>query len=129
MVQIVGHYKLDRNENFAEYLEALGSPNEMIKKVTAPGATTEIIQEGKKYTIKSNSQVDVTLVLDEEVDEVLPTGVPIKNLATRDGNNIVVNSSAPDNRKRSRIYEFSDDGYIVTLIVGDLIAKRFFSRM
>ena len=130
MVKIVGHYKLDKNENFAEYLEALGSPEEMIKKVTAPGATIEIVQEGNKYTFKSNSQVDVVLVIDEEVEEVLPTGVPIKNLAVREGaNKIVVNSTAPDNRRRTRVYEFCDKGYVVTLTVGDLVAKRFFLRV
>ncbi|KAF5286872.1 hypothetical protein FQA39_LY00405 [Lamprigera yunnana] len=128
MVQIVGNYKLVKNENFADYLEALGAPIEMVKNVTSPDATTEIVQDGNKFIIKSDSQVNVTIVLDEEVDEVLPTGIPIKNAATRDGDTIVIHSTAADTRKRSRLYEFTEDGYTVTLIVGDLVAKRYFER-
>ncbi|KAF5280950.1 hypothetical protein FQR65_LT14918 [Abscondita terminalis] len=127
MVEIIGHYKLIKNENFADYLEALGSPEDMIRKVTAPDITTDIIQEQNKITIKSRG-VNVVLVLDEEVDEVLPTGIPIRNFATRKGNVITVISTAADNRKRSRLYEFTEEGYTVTLTVGDLVAKRFFTR-
>ncbi|KAK4881868.1 hypothetical protein RN001_005187 [Aquatica leii] len=127
MVQINGHYQLVKNENFVEYLEALGAPIDMIRKVTGPDITTEIVQEKNKITIKSKG-ANVVLILDEEVDEVLPTGIPIRNFATRKGDVITVVSTAADNRKRSRLYEFTDEGYTVTLMVGDLVAKRYFVR-
>ena len=128
MVQIVGHYKLQKNEKFAEYLAAMSTPEEIIKKVTASGVTTELIVDGNTYMIKSSCKNDVTIVLNQEVDELLPTGVPIKNVAKKEGNVITVNSSASDGRKRTRTYEFTDEGYTVTLQAGDVVAKRFFTR-
>ncbi|KAK4881869.1 hypothetical protein RN001_005188 [Aquatica leii] len=128
MVQIVGNYKLQKNEKFAEYLAAMATPEEIIKKVTSPGVTTELVVDGNTYMIKSSCKNDVTMVLNQEVDELLPTGVPIKNIAKKDGNTITVNSSAPDGRKRTRIYEFTDEGYTVTLQAGDVVAKRYFVR-
>ncbi|KAF5286873.1 hypothetical protein FQA39_LY00406 [Lamprigera yunnana] len=129
MVQIVGNYKLQKNERFTEYLSAMATSEEIIKKVTAPGVTTELVVDGNTYMIKSSCKNDVTIVLNQEVDELLPTGVPIKNMAKKEGNIITVNSSSSDGRKRTRTYEFTDEGYIVTLQAGDVIAKRYFTRV
>ncbi|KAF5280949.1 hypothetical protein FQR65_LT14917 [Abscondita terminalis] len=129
MVQIVGSYKLQKNEKFAEYLAAMATPEEIIKKVTAPGITTELVVDGNTYMIKSSCKNDITIVLNQEVDELLPTGVHIKNVAKKEGNVITVNSAGPDGRKRTRTYEFTDEGYTVTLTAGDVIAKRYFLRV
>ncbi|KAB0802402.1 hypothetical protein PPYR_04588 [Photinus pyralis] len=128
MVQIAGTYKLEKNENLAEYLTALGISEEKIKLASTPGSTVEITVEGNKYTFNS-SVMFTTLILNEEVDEKVPSGITVKSKATLDGNKLCIESYFPDGRNGTRIFEFNEEGFIVTMTTSSLEAKRYFVRV
>nr|AEM45872.1 fatty acid-binding protein [Abscondita cerata]2N93_A Chain A, Fatty acid-binding protein [Abscondita cerata] len=129
MVQLAGTYKLEKNENFEEYLAALGVPQDSIKKANSPGVVYEIIVNGNKFTFKSSSGMNSTLIVNEEVEEVLGTvNMNIKSFTKLEGSKLVVNSELPDGRKGTRTYEFCDKGFVLTMCAGDMVAKRYFIR-
>ncbi|KAF5280948.1 hypothetical protein FQR65_LT14916 [Abscondita terminalis] len=129
MVQMAGTYKLEKNENFDEYLAAIGIPQDKIKYVNTAGVSYEIIVDGNKYIFKSSTGMDTTLVLNEEVEETLGSvNMKLKSCTKLDGNKLIVNSELPDGRKGTRTYEFCDKGFVVTMTSGDKVAKRYFVR-
>ncbi|GJQ69334.1 hypothetical protein Trydic_g6465 [Trypoxylus dichotomus] len=132
MVQFVGKYQLERNENFIEFVQSLGqnlSP-EMIEKLNSTKSIFEVAQDGDKYTFISHSGTSrpMTFKLGEEFAEETLGGLKLKTTAKQEGDKIVL-SAVGGSQSGSRIYEFTKDGLITSFTAGDIVGKRYYKRL
>ncbi|KAF5279683.1 hypothetical protein FQR65_LT15304 [Abscondita terminalis] len=128
MVQVEGKYILDKNENFKEYLIHIGIPEAIAFLAESFGKKLKISVDGKKYTFDDGSKPSV-IVLDEEYDEPIEfKKIVLKSIAKLEGNKIIVTSKNGDEDAGTRIHEFTDTGYIVTLTHAGVTGKRYFKR-
>lgn len=88
MVQIVGKYEHERNENFQEYLQAVGASS--VKSAEAAAAAEnfakskpvlEVQESGDTWTIlveNEGKSATTSFKLGETYDETMPHGVVLK---------------------------------------------------
>ena len=112
MVQIAGTYKHEKDENLETYFSTIGLPQEVQKLAMVPGLTVDVTEEDNKYTFKTSSKLETTLKVGEEVDENA-FGLSVKSTLKREDNNLIVNSVMPGGRTSTRIYAFTNEGFVV----------------
>ncbi|CAH1382017.1 hypothetical protein MTP99_005905 [Tenebrio molitor] len=118
MVQIAGKYQHVKNEHFLEYLISLGIPEDKAKAVDALKPKLEVVVDGNKISLNSDSGVEnasSTYILGEEVDETLPDNITVKSTAKLNGDSLTVTSKSPSGKVGTRVYKFSDTELVMTL--------------
>ncbi|CAH1375108.1 unnamed protein product [Tenebrio molitor] len=119
MVQIAGKYQHVKNENFLEYLVAIGVPEDRAKAVDARKPTLEVAVDGNKISVNiinsGEEKVLSTFILDKEVDEAMPNNITLKSTAKLNGDSLTVTSKTPSGEIRSRVYKFSDTELVLTM--------------
>ncbi|KAJ3667016.1 hypothetical protein Zmor_002427 [Zophobas morio] len=133
-MSVGGTFQLVKNENFVAYLTNLGIPEDKAKLADSLKPKLEVVVDGKKISLNSDSGVDnasSTLTLGEEVDEPMPNNITLKSTAKIDGSTLTITSKTPKGKTGSRVYKFSDSELVLTLNEdgGSVIAKRFYKRV
>ncbi|XP_057336084.1 uncharacterized protein LOC130674690 isoform X2 [Microplitis mediator] len=113
MSKIVGIYQHEKSENLDEYFKTLNLPYLARKMIYISNPRKEIRKE------------------DTEWEEVMPSGVKLKNTTTIEGDSLIIVSINEDGNKVTRRHDFDDNGVVLTLSHErtDLVAKRYFKRV
>ncbi|KAK4881866.1 hypothetical protein RN001_005185 [Aquatica leii] len=128
MVQFEGKYVLEKNENYKEYLIEYGLSESVAAMAEAYGKEITVSVDGKKYVFDDGANPSV-FTLNEEYDEPIPVKqIVLKSMAKLDGNKIIITSKSPEKDEGTRIHEFTDSQYILTMTRNNITAKRYYKR-
>ncbi|XP_031843600.1 FABP-like protein [Nomia melanderi] len=134
MVQIVGRYQYVSNENFDEFVKALGQ-QELAAPLLASKPIIEITQNGDQWTVVVTSDErssTTTFKLNEPYEEKLPSFErKFPSIATKEGEKLRVETTVIDDMKIIRVYEFTETGMQVHVSATsvDVKAVRTYKRL
>nr|BAN20163.1 allergen, putative [Riptortus pedestris] len=124
-------YKLDKSENFDEFMKAIGVGMIARKMGNTVSPVVELTEDGGTYTLKSSStfkDTELVFKLGEEFEEETPDGRKVKSLITLDGDNKLIHVQKGD--KESKIVrEFTPDEVKMTLTVDDIVCTRIYKKV
>jgi hypothetical protein len=137
MAQMLGTYKLERNENLDEFYRVAGVPW-IARKLMLSSSPTMIVSTEKDegdedtFLIKTISFIrtmEQSFKIGEPYEETMPSGDTFECLSEKLGDNkLVIKGKCEDKGELIREYEFNSDGAVITLKFGDVEAKRYFKR-
>ncbi|XP_074011155.1 fatty acid-binding protein, intestinal [Numenius arquata] len=125
-----GTWKIDRNENYEKFMEAMGI-NMMKRKLGAhDNLKITIQQDGNKFTVKESSNfrtIDIEFTLGVDFDYSLADGTELTGSWNMEGNKLVGKFTRKDNGKLLTAYrEIVGDELVQTYIYEGVEAKRIF---
>lgn len=121
-------YKLDKSENFEEYMKALGVGMLLRKMGNTVTPTVDLKKEGDLYTFTTTSTFKTSVIsfkVGEEFDEDTLDGRKVKTVCTFDGDNKLVQEQKGE-KPTTIIREFTDDELNVTMTIGDIKSTRVY---
>jgi len=131
-----GKWKLDRSENFDEYLKALGVGMVKRKVVSGMTPTVEIQQSGTHYVIinttsfsTDKSEFDIGTEFEAEIKGV--TDGTMKNVPSIKDGKLVISSTpgtAKSTNPTTTEREIINGELVQTLTCGGAVAKRIFKK-
>uniref|UniRef100_A0A8D0GIQ2 Fatty acid binding protein 1 n=1 Tax=Sphenodon punctatus TaxID=8508 RepID=A0A8D0GIQ2_SPHPU len=92
-MSFTGKYELQSQENFVPFMKAVGLPDEMIEKGKDIKSISEIVQNGKKFTVTVTTGTKVLtneFTLGEEAELETLTGEKVKSVVRMEGDNKLV---------------------------------------
>ncbi|PKU44120.1 fatty acid-binding intestinal [Limosa lapponica baueri] len=127
-----GTWKVDRNENYEKFMEALGV-NVMKRKLGAhDNLKITIQQDGNKFTVKESSNfrtIDIEFTLGVDFEYSLADGTELTGSWNMEGNKLAGKFTRKDNGKLLTAYrEVVGDELVQTYIYEGVEAKRIFKR-
>ncbi|XP_027597095.1 fatty acid-binding protein, intestinal [Pipra filicauda] len=127
-----GTWKIDRNENYEKFMEALGV-NMMKRKLGAhDNLKITIQQDGNKFTVKEASNfrtIELEFTLGANFDYSLADGTEMNGNWNLEGNKLVGTFTRKDNGKVLKAYrEIVGDELVQTYIYEGVESKRIFKR-
>ncbi|XP_009470632.1 PREDICTED: fatty acid-binding protein, intestinal [Nipponia nippon] len=127
-----GAWKIDRNENYEKFMEAMGV-NVMKRKLGAhDNLKITIQQDGDKFTIKESSNfrtIDIEFTLGVNFEYSLADGTELTGSWSMEGNKLVGKFTRKDNGKLLTAYrEIVGDELVQTYVYEGVEAKRVFKR-
>ncbi|NWX35514.1 FABPL protein, partial [Notiomystis cincta] len=123
-----GKYQLQHQDNFEPFMKALGVPEDMIQKGKDLKSISEIVQDGKKFTITVTTGSKVLkneFTLGEESEIELVNGEKVKAVVQLEGNNKLVTEV----KGMKSVTELNGDTITHTMTMGDLTYKRVSKRV
>ncbi|KAI8121845.1 probable fatty acid-binding protein [Lucilia cuprina] len=123
-------YKLDKSENFDEYMKELGVGMVLRKMGNSVSPTVELKKEGDVYTFTTSSTFKTSTIsfkLGEEFDEETLDGRKVKSVCTMDGNKLVQEQKG--DKPSTIVREFTDSELITTLTIGDVKSVRVYKAL
>ncbi|NWI58672.1 FABPI protein, partial [Calyptomena viridis] len=127
-----GAWKIDRNENYEKFMEAMGV-NMMKRKLGAhDNLKITIQQDGNKFTVKEASNfraIEVVFTLGDNFEYSLADGTELVGCWNLEGNKLVGTFTRKDNGKVLKAYrEVVGDELVQTYIYEGVESKRIFKR-
>ncbi|NXR02737.1 FABPI protein, partial [Sagittarius serpentarius] len=127
-----GTWKIDRNENYEKFMEAMGI-NVMKRKLGAhDNLKITIQQDGNKFTVKESSNfrtIDIEFTLGVNFEYSLADGTELTGSWNMEGNKLAGSFTRKDNGKVLTAYrEVVGDELVQTYIYEGVEAKRIFKR-
>ncbi|NXM05170.1 FABPI protein, partial [Tyrannus savana] len=127
-----GTWKIDRNENYEKFMEAMGV-NMMKRKLGAhDNLKITIQQDGNKFTVKEASTfrtIEIEFTLGVSFDYSLADGTEMNGNWNLEGNKLVGTFTRKDNGKVLKAYrEIVGDELVQTYIYEGVESKRIFKR-
>ncbi|XP_005185799.2 probable fatty acid-binding protein [Musca domestica] len=123
-------YKLDKSENFDEYMKELGVGMVLRKMGNTVTPTVELKKDGDLYTFTTTSTFktsSISFKLGEEFDEETLDGRKVKSVCTMDGNTLTQEQKGE--KPSTIVREFSDSELITTLTIGDIKSVRVYKAI
>uniref|UniRef100_A0A1I8MQH5 Fatty acid-binding protein, muscle n=1 Tax=Musca domestica TaxID=7370 RepID=A0A1I8MQH5_MUSDO len=123
-------YKLDKSENFDEYMKELGVGMVLRKMGNTVTPTVELKKDGDLYTFTTTSTFktsSISFKLGEEFDEETLDGRKVKSVCTMDGNTLTQEQKG--DKPSTIVREFSDSELITTLTIGDIKSVRVYKAI
>ncbi|GAB0091175.1 fatty acid-binding protein [Sergentomyia squamirostris] len=114
-------YKLEKSENFDEYMKALGVGMVLRKMGNTVSPTVELVKNGDEYTFNTTSTFKSTTIkfkLGEEFEEETVDGRKVKSVCTLDGPNKLIHDQKGE-KPTIIIREFTDTDITVTMTAGE----------
>ncbi|KAM6400736.1 fatty acid-binding protein, intestinal isoform 1-T1 [Pluvialis apricaria] len=127
-----GTWKIDRNENYEKFMEAMGI-NMMKRKLGAhDNLKITIQQDGNKFTVKESSNfrtLDIEFTLGVNFEYSLADGTEVTGSWKMEGDKLVGAFTRKDNGKVLTAHrEIIGDELVQTYVYEGVEAKRFFKR-
>lgn len=131
MAKLVGSWDLESNDNFDEYMKALGVGMVMRKMGNTIKPTNVFSLDGDKWTMKSLStfkNTEIHFVLGEEFDETTVDGRKVKTVMTADGDSKLIQAQGGDPASTITRELKDDDTMLVTCECKGVVATRIYKR-
>ncbi|NXD84200.1 FABPI protein, partial [Halcyon senegalensis] len=127
-----GTWKIDRNENYEKFMEAMGV-NIMKRKLGAhDNLKITIQQDGNKFTVTESSNfrnIDIEFTLGVNFEYSLADGTELSGCWNMEGNKLVGTFTRKDNGKVLKACrEIIGDELVQTYVYEGVEAKRIFKR-
>ncbi|XP_051472461.1 fatty acid-binding protein, intestinal isoform X1 [Apus apus] len=127
-----GTWKIDRNENYEKFMEAMGV-NMMKRKLGAhDNMKLTIQQDGNNFTVKESSNfrtIEITFTLGVNFEYSLADGTELTGSWNMEGNKIVGKFTRKDNGKvLTASREVIGDELVQIYVYEGVEAKRIFKR-
>ncbi|NXC29187.1 FABPI protein, partial [Campylorhamphus procurvoides] len=127
-----GTWKIDRNENYEKFMEAMGV-NMMKRKLGAhDNLKITIQQDGNKFTVKEASNfrtIEIEFTLGATFEYSLADGTELTGSWNLEGNKLVGTFTRKDNGKVLKAYrEIVGDELVQTYVYEGVESKRIFKR-
>ncbi|XP_065490792.1 fatty acid-binding protein, intestinal [Caloenas nicobarica] len=127
-----GTWKIDRNENYEKFMEAMGI-NVMKRKLGShDNLKITIQQDGNKFTIKESSNfrtLDIEFTLGVSFEYSLADGTELTGSWNMEGDKLVGAFTRKDNGKALKAQrEIIGDELVQTYVYEGVEAKRIFKR-
>ncbi|NXF02273.1 FABPI protein, partial [Smithornis capensis] len=127
-----GTWKIDRNENYEKFMEAMGV-NMMKRKLGAhDNLKITIQQDGNKFTVKEASNfrtIEIVFTLGDNFEYSLADGTELSGCWNLEGNKLVGTFTRKDNGKVLKAYrEIVGDELVQTYVYEGVESKRIFKR-
>ncbi|EDW80925.1 fatty acid-binding protein [Drosophila tropicalis] len=131
MASFVGKkYKLEKSENFDDYMKELGVGLVLRKMGNSISPTVEVTLEGDTYTLTTTSTFKTSAIsfkLGEEFDEETLDGRQVKSVITLDGNKLVQEQKG--DKPTTIVREFTDSELTTTLTIGSVKSVRVYKAV
>ncbi|NWH84766.1 FABPL protein, partial [Aegithalos caudatus] len=127
-MSFTGKYELQSQENFEPFMRALGLPEDKIQKGKNLKSISEIVQDGKKFTITVTTGSEVIknqFTVGEESEIQMMNGEKTKVIVNMEGNNRLVTEV----KGMKSVTELNGDIITYTMTMGDLTLKRVSKRI
>ncbi|MFD7084938.1 lipocalin/fatty-acid binding family protein [Streptomyces sp. NPDC059918] len=127
-----GTYEVAGSEGYEEYLKAIGLAPDAGKDLASPEQVLTITQEGDHYTCKTTGPARTIVsqfTLGQEFVES-PYGDPVKGIARRDGNRIILRQgNAAAGIESTTVFIIDEEGIDMHFYGPDnTVAKRRYKR-
>ncbi|NXY04604.1 FABPI protein, partial [Pteruthius melanotis] len=127
-----GTWKIDRNENYEKFMEAMGIGMMKRKLGAHDNLKITIQQDGNKFIVKEASNfrnIEIEFTLGVNFEYSLADGTELSGAWTLEGNKLVGTFTRKDNGKVLKAYrEIVGDELVQTYIYEGVESKRFFKR-
>ncbi|NWV96387.1 FABPI protein, partial [Machaerirhynchus nigripectus] len=127
-----GTWKIDRNENYEKFMEAMGIGMMKRKLGAHDNLKITIQQDGNKFIVKEASNfrnIEVEFTLGVNFEYSLADGTELSGAWTLEGNKLVGTFTRKDNGKVLKAYrEIVGDELVQTYLYEGVESKRFFKR-
>ncbi|NXL25691.1 FABPI protein, partial [Setophaga kirtlandii] len=127
-----GTWKVDRNENYEKFMEAMGIGMMKRKLGAHDNLKITIQQNGDKFNVKEASNfrtIDIEFTLGVSFDYSLADGTELNGAWTLEGNKLVATFTRKDNGKVLKATrEIVGDELVQTYLYEGVESKRFFKR-
>ncbi|XP_017083837.1 fatty acid-binding protein, muscle [Drosophila eugracilis] len=123
-------YKLEKSENFDEYMKELGVGLVTRKMGNSLSPTVEVTLEGDTYTLTTTSTFktsSISFKLGVEFDEETLDGRNVKSIITLDGNKLTQEQKG--DKPTTIVREFNDGELITTLTIGSVKCVRVYKAV
>ncbi|NXR63866.1 FABPL protein, partial [Rhadina sibilatrix] len=127
-MSFTGKYELQSQENFEPFMRALGLPEDKIQKGKDLKSISEIVQDGKKFTVTVTTGSEVIknqFTIGEESEIQMMNGEKAKVVVHMEGNNRLVTEV----KGMKSVTELNGDLITYTMTMGDLTLKRVSKRI
>lgn len=134
--KFIGHYKLDKSENFDAFMAALGvnAALRQIGKLSSPELTMEQV-DGEHYKIKQWTMVKShtwDFTFGQEFEGSSADGRKVKTTVTMEGENLVITENPADGSDLVVTYSWElmpDAGICSVQKAKDVVSKRIYKRV
>ncbi|MDK2413143.1 fatty acid binding protein 1-B.1 [Penaeus vannamei] len=129
-MSLAGTYEYASNENYSEWLSAVGIPAEYVAKMVAAKPVLEVSQNGNVVTIKTvagDKSFTNTIKLGEESKASLPGGVEYTVSLSQSGNTLK-GTWAMGGKSGDACVEVTGSNLIQSMSLGGVKAKRVYNR-
>ncbi|XP_008630537.1 PREDICTED: fatty acid-binding protein, intestinal [Corvus brachyrhynchos] len=127
-----GTWKIDRNENYEKFMEAMGIGMMKRKLGAHDNLKLTIQQDGNKFTVKEASNfrnIEIEFTLGVNFEYSLADGTELSGAWNLEGNKLVGTFTRKDNGKVLKAYrEIVGDELVQTYVYEGVESKRFFKR-
>ncbi|NXH26235.1 FABPI protein, partial [Myiagra hebetior] len=127
-----GTWKIDRNENYEKFMEAMGVGMMKRKLGAHDNLKLTIQQDGNKFIVKEASNfrnIEIEFTLGVNFEYSLADGTELSGAWTLEGNKLVGTFTRKDNGKVLKAYrEIVGDELVQTYVYEGVESKRFFKR-
>nr|AAQ54609.1 Gly d 13 [Glycyphagus domesticus] len=131
MANIVGQYKLEKSENFDQFLDKLGVGFLVKTAAKTVKPTLEVAVDGDTYIFRSLStfkNTEIKFKLGEEFEEDRADGKRVKTVVVKEGDNKFVQTQFGDKEVKV-VREFKGDEVEVTASVDGVNSVRLYKRL
>ncbi|CAG4932592.1 unnamed protein product [Colias eurytheme] len=124
-------FKLERTENFEDFVNSLKLPPAETQAYINSRSTQKLDQNGDEYvitTVYEGKSFEMKFKSGVEFDEVLAPGVVPKNIITVEGNKLTQVQTFDDGNSITYVREYSPEELVVTITSNfwSGTAKRFY---
>ncbi|NWU44686.1 FABPI protein, partial [Hylia prasina] len=127
-----GSWKIDRNENYEKFMEAMGIGMMKRKLGAHDNLKITIKQNGDKFNVKEASNfrnIEIEFTLGVNFDYSLADGTELSGVWTLEGNKLVATFTRKDNGKVLKATrEILGDELVQTYVYEGVESKRYFKR-
>jgi len=132
MARFAGNWKMEKSENFDDFMKAVGVGLVMRKMGNSAKPSQHITIDGNMWTLKTTStfkNTEIKFGIGEQFDETTADGRKTKTVMTLEGDNKLVQTQEHKEYPAVMTRELVDDDHMVmTCEAGGAVAKRSYVR-